>query len=467
MKPRLRIKAESGQIAALRAFSASGDARLSARAQIVLARLEGKSLRETTATTGAAAATVQLWTSRFRRFGPEGLLTSAGTGTEARGESSSSGVSSSSDPAAAHDTKTEGRPGPKPAEQERMAAFLRAWAASGAGRPGGSLPPRAWFAREFGVSRSTVRKALSRLEREGFVKAGSRRAPRLADDFPFRGRFLFVRQYLEYGEGEFGLDRSLEEACRRLGEKRGIRFDMISPEPGARGDELRQRVRTDVAAHRYAGVFLRAASAAGSLPFDFLLRMDGVPVSGFVEKGAADLGSLATRFADARLSDRDPYILLRTLLAECRATGARRVCVLDCKIDAKSERDGPRIAANHGLALHRLHHLRLSLSDFLWNRKVLEMVFRMRDPRPPEAIVACNDMLAAMACEFLVRHFGPEKARAFPVIAAGNRPVLPQTALPVKWHGLDCEATLAAFVDWAEACRAGSPRPAPPARAWF
>lgn len=454
MKPRLRIVADRGQLSALHGLERGGDARLALRARIVLMRLSGASLRETSAATGAAAATVQRWTSRFMAEGPRGLVETPSTG--ASGAASAQSGRSGGAP-----------PGPEPEKQERIAEFLRAWSASGAGKPGETLPPGAWFARSFGVSRDTAGKALARLGREGFVSRGRHRRPELAEKPPFRGHFLFVRQYLEYGEGALGLDRSLEEACRRLEQKRGIHFDIVTPEPGVRGDALRQRVRADVAAHRYAGVFLRAASASGSLPFDFLLRMDGVPIGGFVEKGASELGSLATRFADAGLSDRDPYILLRTLLAECRRTGARRVCVLDCKIDAKSERDGPRIAANHGLVLHPLHHLRLSLSDFSWNRKVLEMVFRMRDPRPPESFVACNDMLAAMACEFLVHHFGVERAKSFPVIAAGNRPVLPQTALPVKWHGLDCESTLAAFLDWAQACRAGGPRPPPPARAWF
>ena len=490
MKPRLHVPLDKAEAVALRKLAQGADARLALRARIVLSRAGGTALRETAARCGVALATVQRWTDRFRAEGARGLVdppqrqrrphdpASAGLPPAGMPDALADGPPPAPPPRLRQHPRwlsdefpkperERGASGPPPRVQERIAAFIRDHAFHGTLAAGSELPPRVWFAAKFGTTPATAQKAFERLAADGWLREGSGRATHLADPLPFSGRFLFVRQYLEYGEGALGLDRSLDEARRRLETSRGIRVEVVGPEPGARGDALRDEIRAAVSARQYAGVFLRAASAGGTLPFDFLARMDGIPVGGFFERGSTDLGSHVTRFADARLADRDPYILLRTLLSDCRAAGARRVSVLDYRIDPRRERDGPRLAERYGLSLHPLHHLRLSLSDFLWNRKVLEMVFRMRDPQPPEAFIACNDILATMLCDFLVRHFGHERAQGIPVIAAGNRPLLPKTPLPVIWHGLDCEATLGAFLDWAEASRVSGPRPPDPERVYF
>lgn len=75
---------------------------------------------------------------------------------------------------------------------DRIYTLLRSAIESGEYRQGSALPNQAELARQFGASVATLRKALDRLSREGFVEARQGSGTFVRSSEPVRGRVLVV-----------------------------------------------------------------------------------------------------------------------------------------------------------------------------------------------------------------------------------------------------------------------------------
>lgn len=345
-------------------------------------------------------------------------------------------------------------------ERLKAEADIRRRIVAGKLRPGDRIETREAIARRLGCSVLTVQRACAALEREGTLARGARRRDGtvVAEAPDCLMRFLIVAEANR--TGPLALARATEAAAHRLSEERGLRFDFVLRWRQAPDSDDLSKALEMAREGRYAGVFIPT-------PFhqygyhDPALDISGVP-TGVIDHFRRD--AQASRLALMAGVDSGKTFWARAAqdILDC---GARRPAVIAPlgSADADPETGIRREFRRAGLEIpaHFFH-----TSNQFWNndaqlRRIVAWLFDGPQGQRADALVLGNDNFVPAAEEALVATLGVVAARGVALVARGNKPALPSVRLPFRWHGCDIGATLADFVDWCSAVRAGRRYSAP------
>ena len=447
--------------ASLTRLARRGD-RLSLRARGILLLADGTSQAGVARALHVAVSTVRAWRRRWRAGGIEAL------GPRPRGR-----------PCAAAPTRVfatlpatlppveaallRGKPsGPgRPAlARTAIEAWIRDAAALGLLAPGSRLPDREWLSRRFRASAHTLAAAMSSLARQGFVRNLPRVGSFLAPSLPFENRYLML-----LSASDQGLDRALAAAARAQELRRGTRWTIASGL--TRQGPVLGGIPADIAAHRWAGVFLRTSPSEPQPGWEFL-SLDRVPMSGFLGPGPW-LGAQAVPLHGGSAPD---YRLDESsVFAAVRRARRRRMLVIDaigrsCDAFGCAE-EMRRVADAFGLCIPPSCYQLLDPSFPEQAQLILSAVLRLAPQERIDTVAVLQDNFVEPVCRGLVETFGADRAASVFVAACGHRPLLQRACLPVEWHGQDLARTLDSFTDWCDALHAGAKAPPPPELALF
>ncbi len=367
------------------------------------------------------------------------------------------------------DTKEEPtRRGPKPAKRTRLVESVRNGIAKGRFPPGAILPHRTWYMEKFGVTRSTVQEAFDQLAAEGFTVAVRHKGTSVAMVPPFQGRFLLALCGTADQPAPHAFDRAFQAAARSVERARGVTFDVRCILDEGPNSPVFGAVLSDLRRQRYSGAFLRALATQRGL--DTIGNVDHVPITGFFRRVDRSRGSLVHPLLDGQDSAENVSGSLPWLLAECQRAGKRSVLVVTNDFEGDGREEGVRRqTASHGLRCGPYGYLQSGIEPHQLRqlRRILTLLLAPSSRHLPEAVVLDDDNFLEPLEAALRDLYGAEAPRAFFVVSSANRPLLPATGLPVRFHGVDTEATLGSFIDWAEAVHRGHGADSPPRIVWF
>ncbi len=155
--------------------------------------------------------------------------------------------------------------------------WIRDGAALGLFAPGCRLPGRAWLQKRFGASAHTIAESTAALGRQGFVRNVPRIGSFVARTLPFENRYLLL-----LSTAGQGLDAALESAARAQETWRGVHWTIVAGL--TRGGPVLGGVPAQIAAQKWAGVFLRTSPSEAKPGWEFL-SLGRVPMSGFLAAG--------------------------------------------------------------------------------------------------------------------------------------------------------------------------------------
>lgn len=347
--------------------------------------------------------------------------------------------------------RKKGRPADRRGQIE---AWVRLSAIAGRIKPGDRVPTRQMAAGKFAASVLTAQRAYESLLKEGTLAAGPRRrdGTRLADAPPCLSRFLVVAEGNR--QGPLSLARAVRAAAGILGAERGLRFDFVIRERQAPDSPDLARALADARAGRYAGVFVPTAFRQHGY-HDPALDLQGVPTGVFYHlRGDAQASRLALL---ARSGPDEAF--WQSVFADLRAGGATRPAVIAPlgPADVDTEAEIRRRFRRGGLEIppHFFHSSNQFWENSAQLRRIVAWLFDAPPGVRPDSLFLGDDNFVPPAVAALVETLGETEARGVTLVANGNRPGLPDMPLPVRWHGTDIGATLAGFVDWCAAIRAG------------
>ena len=176
---------------------------------------------------------------------------------------------------------------------DRVFATLLESLLSGRYEAGEKLPTQRALARDIGVTMSSVREALKRLEQMGLVDVRHGSAMRVRDWREHGGLDVLTHLLFRGGTLDAGVLMAILEArALMLRELAGLAAQRRSPEQARRLQELAQRFAAAAEPHEAARVdfafFTEVAQAAGNLVFELILnairelyfaQLDAIPVT--------------------------------------------------------------------------------------------------------------------------------------------------------------------------------------------
>ena len=375
------------------------------------------------------------------------------------------------------------RRGRVPAERLAVETWARDAVALGLVAPGRPFPPMRRVRDAFRVSLTIVRDAFASLARQGFAAGAARKGTVAADPAPFAGRYLFVERESR-GNDRLGYRGASHAAAERLAAARGVRFDFTNGDDGVleRRTPGRASLLAEIRRQRWAGVFVREWNEHMELAG--AVRIDDVPVCVPHLLGHRPRSLAGTHVAKPVTPS--PASLMERLVADCAAAGRCRLAVVDQRYfpdDGFRRKQVAGLARRHGMELGPWHYQELSVTgETPGERGVVRaalagMLAPGRD-WTPDCIVLMDDhwlgpleeVLDALGRGAGGSRRGPSAdgssggiAPPLVVGCIGNKPALPETRIPVLFHGYDLEATLVSFLDWCDAIHSGR-RGAPPPR---
>ena len=439
--------------AALERIAARDPARAARRARIVLAAADGAAVREIARREGVDRNTVRLWLRRFAAQGTAGLADRPGRGRKP-------GTAAVRAAGAKAPATAAGR-------LDALVRRLRDRVASGAVRPGARLPSARAEAAQRGCGEATVRRAYRALEREGFLVCPTRGGgPAAAENAPDRGRHLLVlggtRDRPDDGDG---FDRALRAAAKALSSARRVSFDEARPGRDVSAPDY-VRLREACILRRWQGVFFRNFAAQETDHPASIPRLPGLPESGCWLRPHR----IGPRIAPVAGWGDVPERTAKALVEECRRAGCRDILFLASRTPQNEpnarEASLRASAAQAGLRCGPFGFQALTMADPAQTRRLFDLL--VSHPRAAfDAVAVLEDNLLAPFCEALVAARGASGARRVFLASHGNAPVLPDVALPVVFHGVDATATLASYLDWCDALRAGERDPPGPEVVFF
>lgn len=458
-----KIKLAAPQRAAL-ARLARGENRISWRARGVLLLADGRSKASVARELGVGVAAVRDWERRWMRGGGVESLALRCRGRSGRRERQGSEALESFPTRLPAIEKrllrvADGRGRPAGA-RVAVEAWLRDAAALGIARPGSPVPSERRLAALFRASSNTVAAAMGTLSREGFIVRKARLGSFFARRPPFAGRYLLYLAKAPDNTPEQGLSRALQDVARMRSQTRGENWDVADGPPETPRERLQFTRR--LAGHRWSGVFFRTIDR-GSPLIEELLTLDRIPMSGFID-AEANTGKLVKSLAW------QDFKAPEAAFGAVRAAGRRRALVIDGLYEYWTESREAAIrgiAARCGVEIPRDCFLILDPRTPEPARLALAAAVRAAREERIDSVAILQDNFAAPTCEIVAERFGAAEAARLALVAIGNAPTLPATCLPVTWHGLDMESTLASFVDWCNAIHAGEKSPPPPELATF
>ena len=364
--------------------------------------------------------------------------------------------------------ETSARRGPKPTKRMRLVESVRNGIAKGRFLPGTALPHRTWYMEKFGITRSTVQEAFDQLAEEGFTVAVRHKGTSVAQVPPFQNRFLLALCGTVDQPAPYAFDRALQTSARQLERDRGVTFDIRCILDEGPNSEAFDAVLSDLRRQRYSGAFLRALAEHRGL--DTIGNVDNVPITGFFRRVDRSRGSLVHPLLDSQDLMEAVSGQLPWLLAECQRAGKRSVLVVanDFEGEGAEERVRKQVAF-HGLHCGPYGYLMSGIEPHQLRQlhRIFKLILAPSSRYLPDAIVLDDDNFLAPLEAALRDLYGAETSRAFFVVSCANRPLLPPTGLPVRFHGVDTLATLTSFIDWAESVHHGHGADCLPRIVWF
>ena len=367
-----------------------------------------------------------------------------------------------------HRTLDMGRRGPLPRKRIQIEDWVRREIVRGGLKPGDALPSREWFRTRFTPNLNMVQRAFDELRREGFVETVPGHGSRVAASLPFSGRYLLLTRSDVRDAGTNYFAPALRGAAKALESRRGVVFDVRDVDDFASGRDAYERMMEDVRRHRYAGVVAQAANAVCDL--DCVTNIDDVPMAYFGHPDYTTQGSLVKSFF---AGGRDVYEdVFARHCEECAAAEAASAAVFAAHRIAARHHDrrcadmlrarGMRLAAD---GFHEVYYSGRTFSKQF--KRLVALFLKSSGCLPDTAVILEDENFLEPFIEVSASLFGLRATRRRLVCCHANRPNEPKCEVPVRFHGLDCTATLATAVDYAEAVMAGVRRPPLPSAVLF
>ena len=358
--------------------------------------------------------------------------------------------------------RVDGKRGPIPKKRMRLKDWVRREIVRGSYPPGSRLPDRDWFMREFATTRQLVTQAFAELRSEGFVRAVRGHGTRVVDVLPFANRYLLLVKGAELDAGSHLCAPALAEAAKVVERTRGVFFEVrgLVDAPPESDDYAAMLAR--VRRHHYAGVFTQQVTKGHDL--DVVSNVDDVPCAFMGRRNELTQGSRAVELEG--YTDFTGRVL-GLHLESCRDAGKGSVAIfkqLPVSRDPGSFEAMAQKVAAFGLRLvpNGYHAVAMDKWDEPVFRQLVRLFLASDAGRDAEAIVLTDDNFLKPFAEELKAALGRSAGKRYFITCLGNAPLLPRTDLSVCFHGVDWTATLSAFVDYSEACRAtGRPHAAP------
>ena len=319
-----------------------------------------------------------------------------------------------------------GRP---PVHLERILQAIRGRIVAGEFAPGEKIPSIRAFEKEYGVSRVTMQRVITRLSQDGFTSTHVGRGTLVADHPPHRCRYGVVyparRQqgWTRYFEALLHAVETVQTAADGRGfvTYTGIRRETIS-------DDFDQ-LTYDVANQRVAGLLFT------TLPFELhastVLTTPGIPRV-VIGPDAPWRGCNAIALAMDELE--------RRALDYLKAQGKRRVAVICCA-DAKLNFDDTwerqqRLIHERGMTTRKYWLQGVNLHAPAWTKNLVHLLFQRNDAEPPDALLILDDNLVEPVTAGIV-DAGLSVPDDLCVVAHTNYPCPTQAAVPVRRIGFD------------------------------
>lgn len=367
-----------------------------------------------------------------------------------------------------HRTLDMGRRGPLPRKRIQIEDWVRREIVRGRLKPGDALPSREWFRTRFTPNLNMVQRAFDELRREGFVETVPGHGSRVAASLPFSGRYLLLTRSDVHDAGTNYFAPALRAAAKALERPRGVAFDMRDVEDFASGRDAYERMMEDVRRHRYSGVVAQSANVVRDL--DCVTNIDDVPMAYFGFPSFTTQGSLVRSFF---ATGRDAYEdVFARHCDECAAAGVSSVAVFAAHRIAARHHDrrcadmlrarGVRLATD---GFHEVYYSGRTFSEQF--KRLVALFLKSSGCLPDTAVILEDENFLEPFIEVSVSLFGMKATRQRLVCCHANRPNEPKCEVPVRFHGLDCTATLATAVDYAEAVMSDARRPPLPSVVLF
>lgn len=362
-------------------------------------------------------------------------------------------------------TSDMGRRGPLPKKRRKIADWVRHEIVKGRYRGGDPLPDRNWFMREFAANRHSVQNAFDELCRDGFVEAVRGHGTRVARAMPFAGRYLMLVKSAPDDAGSRLFANALRESAAVVSRRRGVKFDIADIADAPLGSREYIDILSRIKSHFYAGVF--AQSVTKGHGFETVTNIDNVPIAFQGARSDRAMGSAVVGLGGWASDE-----VYRRHFADCRDSGVRRIAVFapipvgDVALRREELSD---LATKYGLKIVRCGYQAFSMR--VWNdyafRRFLELFLSSDAGREAEAVVLADDNFLVPFAEVCRAELGGKADSRYVVLSHANRPMLPKTDFPARFHGFDWPATIESFIDYAEDIRAFRSEPRRPAAVMF
>ena len=418
------------------------DGNTGVRARIVLAAAKCATIAAVSRETGATRLTVRKWLGIFRERGGVGLenIRPAPPARETPPDIPPCTVPAALAPS-----------GRAPSARLCIECAVRRAAALGIVPPGGLLPDRAWFAKRFNASLAAVQAAFASLSEQGFTVARTRTGTRLAARLPFEGHFLLIQEGGSLDGRLNGINVNMAGAVRRAEALRpGTKWDILQRSP-----ETVDRLRRDIAMHRWRGVFMRTAHTDTDKWRPGEATIASVPDVPMIVATIFEGTAVSPLVRALHFDDLEPW---GDVFARCRRDGWRRVAIADtCLGMRESGYEGIEAkiraeAARFGVEIPDGAYLSPTSGEHPSGvRRCFELMFRLIRPGDIDAILVRRDDLLKPVAAALRARWGEEAALRLPFAVWSTGDFLPDEGMHVRWHGPDLVSIVLDFMDRCEA----------------
>ena len=355
-----------------------------------------------------------------------------------------------------------GKRGPLPQKRKKVLKWVRSRIATGGLKPGDRLPDRSWFRKTFDLANLSVQLAFDELIADGLVKASSGHGTRVADELPFRNRYLLLLRSRGDDAGVKHFAPALRAAAESVARSRGVTFE-VKEIIDTDGESVEYaEMLEDVRRHRYAGVFSQGLTEFEH-GMEVVTNIDDVPMAHFGARTVLAQGNLAVSLQMHSREFVDQ--LFGSHFADCVRQGRTSLAVFCPSAPEYNDVSRlSRLAASHGAKVVPQGFHQVDMSH--WNRsqfvRLMDLFLRSDAGRAADAVVLGDDNLLLPFAECCRKAWGRGAGKRYFVSCHCNFPCPVETDFPVSFHGPDLESTISSFIDYAEDCLAGARKPRSP-----
>ena len=332
--------------------------------------------------------------------------------------------------------------------QSRITEIVRQAIVNGTYPAGSQLPNQLELARRFGVSGFTVHQALTRLEREGFIRKRQRLGTHVVDAPPHLTNLALVfpsdpqttRHYSKFYQCLGNVARAYESAQGRT----VVPFYGVNWHADAKD---RQRLIEQVQAHQFAGIIFAS-------PVDMLV---GTPIAD--EPGVPRVAVCAPQKHKIPVVTTDMHSFLLKALDYLAARGRKRIAMVCVKgVYADDDPDVAAALAARGQVSPPYWRPLMAQSLPEGVRNVVRLLMHGAGGERPDGLIVCDDNLVEDAQAGLVAA-GVSVGTDLDVVEHGNFP-WPRSVLPTRRLGFDSRRILRVCTDLIDRQRRGETVPA-------